>query len=360
MRRAKWGIAATIAVGLLAAACGGNDTNGTAAPSKTETDKASATKDLTGTINISGSSTVAPISTRVAEKFAEVAPGVSVNVDGPGTGDGFKLFCNGETDISDASRPIKKEEAEACAAKGIDYIELKIGIDGLTVMTNPANTAVECLSLADLYALAGPESKGFAKWSDAQRLAAELGSKTTFPDARFDMVAPGEESGTYDSFIELALEKIAKERAKAGKIREDQVKTTRPDYQSSADDNVIIQGIEGSKSSFGWVGFSYAEEQHGKVKEIAIAKEPGGECVKPTPETISSGSYPLSRFLYIYVNAEKRKTNPAIDPFVDFYLSDEGIASVAEVSYVALHPDDLAATRRVWEAKTTGTRDGGR
>jgi phosphate transport system substrate-binding protein len=351
-----------LATALVTAACGGSDegSSGETTPTKAGAEKASVAKDLKGEINISGSSTVAPISTRVAEKFAEVAPGVTVNVDGPGTGDGFKLFCAGETDISDASRPIKKEEADACAANGIDYIELKIGIDGLTVMTNPANTAVECLSLADLYALAGPESKGFSNWRDAQKLAAELGSRTTFPDARFDMVAPGEESGTYDSFIELALEKIAKERAKAGKIAQDQVKTTRPDYQSSADDNVIIQGIQGSKSSFGWVGFSYAEEQGGKVKEIAIAKEPGGECVEPTPETISSGTYPLSRFLYIYVNAKKRTTNPAIDPFVDFYLSDEGIASVTEVKYVALHPDDLAATRKVWEAKTVGTRDGGK
>lgn len=361
VRRLQWPMAGVLALTLIAAACGGNGATTEEGGAKAgDADKTAATKDLTGTIDISGSSTVAPISTRVAEKFAEVAPGVEVNVDGPGTGDGFKLFCNGETDISDASRPIKKEEAEACAAKGIDYIELKIGIDGLTVMTNPANTAVECLNLADLYALAGPESKGFSNWRDAQRLAAELGSTTRFPDARFDMVAPGEESGTYDSFIELALEKTAKERAKAGKIPEDQVKTTRPDYQSSADDNVIIQGIQGSKSSFGWVGFSYAEEQHGKVKEIAIAKEPGGECVAPTAETISSGTYPLSRFLYIYVNAEKRTTNPAIDPFVDFYLSDEGIAAVTEVGYVALHPDDLAATRQVWEAKTTGTRDGGK
>jgi phosphate transport system substrate-binding protein len=360
VRRLQWSTAAVLALALAGAACGSGNGGEAATATSANEKNAAAAKDLTGTINISGSSTVAPISTRVAEKFAKVAPGVEVNVDGPGTGDGFKLFCDGETDISDASRPIKKEEADACAAKGIDYIELKIGIDGLTVMTNPANTAVECLSLADLYALAGPESKGFTNWRDAQKLAAELGSTTTFPDLRLDMVGPGEESGTYDSFIELALEKIAKQRAAAGKIAADQVKTTRPDYQSSADDNVIIQGIEGAKGSFGWVGFSYAEEQHGKVKELAVAKEPGGQCVEPTSDTISSGTYPLSRFLYIYVNAKKRTTNPAIDPFVDFYLSDEGIAAVTEVKYVALHPDDLAATRQVWEAKTTGTRDGGK
>ena len=314
---------------------------------------------VTGTVNISGSSTVAPISTRVAEKFADKAPDVTVNVDGPGTGDGFKLFCNGETDISDASRPIKKDEADACKAKGIDFIELKVAIDGLTVMTSPANGAVECLNFMDLYALAGPESKGFKKWTDAQGLAKELGSQTAFPDASLDMAGPGEESGTYDSFVELALEKTAATRQTAGKIAKEQVKTTRPDYQSSGDDNIIIQAVEGSKSSFGWVGYSYAAEQGDKVKLVKVAKAPGGECVAPTNEAVASGKYPLSRFLYIYVNAAKRAENPAIDAYVDFYLN-EGISSVGEVKYVPLATDDLAKTREVWTAKTVGTRDGGK
>jgi phosphate transport system substrate-binding protein len=344
-----------LAVTILTAACGGGD--GTSKQAGSEAPGGGG--KLTGTINISGSSTVAPITTRVADKWVDEEPGVKVNVDGPGTGDGFVLFCNGETDISDASRPIKKAEADACAAKGIQFIELKVGIDGLTVMTNPANTSVACLSTADLYALAGPDSQGFKKWSDGQALAKELGSKTVFPNANLDMYAPGEESGTYDSFVELAIEPIAKKRAEARKIKSDQVKTTRPDYSSSGDDNIILQGIEGSKSSFGWVGFAYAEGQAGKVKEIKISKDPGGECVEPTAETISSAKYPLSRYLYIYVNAAKEKQNPAIGRFVDFYL-DEGISSVPEVKYVALAPTDLTATRGVWTARTVGTRDGGK
>jgi phosphate transport system substrate-binding protein len=336
-------------IALVGAACGDDN----------KTTTAGSDGKLSGTINISGSSTVAPITTRVAEKFAEVEPDVEVNVDGPGTGDGFKLFCAGETDISDASRPIKKEEADACAAKSISYIELKVGIDGLTVMTNPDNRAVECLNFEDLYALAGPESQGKGNWKDAQPLATELGSKTEFPDAKLDMVGPGEESGTYDTFIELALQKIAEARAEAGKITEDQTKTTRPDYQSSGDDNIIIQGIVGSKSSFGWVGFSYAEEQGDKIKEIAIAKSPSDACVAPTAETIASAEYPLSRYLYIYVNADKAQTNKAINPFVDYYLGD-GIGAVTEVKYVALKDTDLQATKQVWQAKTVGTRDGGK
>ncbi|MGH2577472.1 MAG: substrate-binding domain-containing protein, partial [Actinomycetota bacterium] len=208
---------------LLGAACG--DDKKTEAGSTEETDTAAGGEALSGTINVSGSSTVAPITTRVAEKFKEEESGVDVNVDGPGTGDGFVLFCNGETDISDASRPIKKAEADACVKNGIEFIELKVAIDGLTVMTSPDNTDVTCLNFADLYALIGPESQGKKKWTDASALAKELGSSTKFPAGDLTIVAPGEESGTYDSFVELALEPTAKKRAEAGKISADQVKT---------------------------------------------------------------------------------------------------------------------------------------
>jgi phosphate transport system substrate-binding protein len=333
---------------LVGAACGDDNPDTTAG----------AGGGLSGTINVSGSSTVAPITTRVAEKFADIEPDVEVNVDGPGTSDGFKLFCTGEIDIADASRAIKKEEADNCAAENIEYIELKIGIDGLTVMTSPDNAAVTCLSFEDLYALTGPESQGKGNWNDAQALATELGSKTTFPSEKLDLVGPGEESGTYDSFIELALQKIAEARVEAGKLTEDKVKTTRPDYQSSGDDNIIIQGVEGSKSSLGWVGYSYAAEQGDKVKVLEVAKSPTDTCVAPNTDTIKSGEYPLSRYLYIYVNAAQASENPAIGPFVDFYLGD-GITAVAEVKYVDLASADLDATRQVWEAKTVGTRDGG-
>ena len=178
-----------------------------------------------------------------------------MNIDGPGTGDGFELFCNGETDISDASRQIEQEEADACAANGIEYVELQIAYDGITVMTSPNNDAVECLSFADLYALIGPESEGFAKWSDGTPIASALGSTTQLPDADLALTGPGTESGTYDSFIELALSGVAEERG----LPEDQVETTRSDYDASPDDNVIIQNVEASDTSLGWVGFAFAE-----------------------------------------------------------------------------------------------------
>ncbi|MGH9023044.1 MAG: PstS family phosphate ABC transporter substrate-binding protein, partial [Acidimicrobiia bacterium] len=155
------------------------------------------------------------------------------------------------------------------------------------------------------------------------------------------------------------IEPIAKKRAEAGKIKADQVKTSRPDYQSSGDDNIILQGIHGSKTSFGWVGFAYAEGTEGQVKELKISKEPAGTCVEPSVETISTGTYPLSRYLYLYVNAAKAKENAAIGAFIDYYLGD-GIAAVSEVKYVPLASTDLEATKTIWCARTSGTRDGGK
>ena len=309
---------------------------------------------VTGKLTISGSSTVEPITSIVAEDFKAANPGVDYTVDGPGTGDGFALFCKGEIDISDASRTIKDEEAAACKAAGINYVELKIGIDGISVITSPDNSAVTCLSFLDLYALLGPESKGFKKWSDANSLAADLAgsldktkygeSHAPYPDASLDVTAPGEESGTFDTFVEFVVTKIGTER----KIDKP---TTRPDYTASADDNVIIEGIAGSPSSLGWVGFAFADQNKGKVTLLSV--DGGKGCVAPDAETIASGEYPMSRPLFIYVNSDKMKTNPAIKAFVDYYLSDAGIKSVTEADYIALKSDELAKTRSTWTAASS-------
>ncbi len=328
-----------LGLGLLAAACGGQEVGSGAAAGGDTT---------AGTVDVSGSSTVAPISTRVAELFSAVNPNVVVNVDGPGTGDGFALFCEGATDISDASRPIKAEELETCEANGVELIELKVAIDGLSVITSEANDALECLTFADLYALVGPESQGIDSWDEAEPLAAELGSSTDLPDAPLVVSAPGEESGTYDSFVEIVIEELNEERGTEAQ--------TRPDYQSSADDNVIIQGVTGSNSSLGWVGYAFAHDAQG-VKSFEI--DGGDGCVAPTDATIASGEYPIARDLYIYVNAAEAEANPAIAEYVDFYLSDDGIAAVPAVGYVALADDALEATRSVWTAREVGTRDGG-
>jgi phosphate transport system substrate-binding protein len=316
-----------------------------AAPSAEASGAAPSAAAVTGTINVSGSSTVEPVSTAVAELVKATNPGFNFTVTGPGTGDGFKTFCKGETDISDASRKIKDEEAATCAAAGIEYTELKIAYDGMTVMTSPDNSAVECLSFADLYALTGPQSQGFDKWSSATELAKSLGSNTVFPDADLSITGPGEESGTYDSYVELVITPIATAQTPP------QEKATRPDYVASANDNAIIAGVAGSPSSLGWVGFAYAQENKDKIKELGVAKEPNGTCVQPTEATIADGSYPLSRSLYIYVNKAKAASNPAVAGYVDFYLADGTISKVLEtVPYVNLPATDLDATRSAWEA----------
>ena len=298
---------------------------------------------VSGSIVVSGSSTVEPISTGVAEAFAAANPEFSYTIEGPGTGDGFKKFCAGETDISDASRKIKDEEAALCADAGIEYVELKVAIDGMSVLTSVNNTAVSCLSFADLYALVGPESTGFAKWSDGAAIAKELGSNTVLPDAELKITGPGEESGTFDSFVELAIQKIAEARSKDV--------TTRPDYTASANDNAIIEGISGSDTSLGWVGFAFAEENKDKVNEIQVSKDVNGTCVAPTAETIADNSYPLSRNLYVYVNKAKAAANPAVVAYVDYYLAEGTIAKVLEVvPYVNLTAESLVETRTAWDA----------
>ena len=319
-------VAMVAAMALVAAGCGGDG---------------NATGDGGGNrVVVSGSSTVQPISSLVAEDFSKSNPGVSIKVDGPGTGDGFALFCQGQTDISDASRPIKDEEKQTCESAGVNFVELKVGLDGITVMTNSANTAIDCLTKEDLYALVGPESTGFRTWADANELDREVGGAGTFPDVPLDITAPGEESGTYDAFIELALKDIAEERGQP-------TDQTRPDYQSSANDNVIIQGIEGSDSSFGWVGFAYAEANlTGGVKPIAV--DGGSGCVAPGRDTIADGSYPLSRPLFIYVNTDKATSNAAVKSYVDFYL--QGLADfVKQAGYVDLPQDQMQATEQAWQ-----------
>ncbi len=339
--------AALAALLLAAAACGGDD--GSAAPQTTGaapvTTEASEPGGLSGSIEVSGSSTVEPITALVAEEFNAMNPGVGISVEGPGTGDGFQRFCAGETDISDASRAIKQKEIDACAEAGIEWVELKVAFDGISVLTSPENTAVNCLDPGDLYALVGPESEGFSSWSDANGLAGELaaaglgGSGAPYPDASLVVTAPGEESGTFDAFVELALEDIIEERG--------QEEPTRADYQASANDNVIVDNISSNPTSFGWVGFAFFAENSSVLKAIEV--DGGDGCVAPSVESIADGSYLLSRALYIYVSLNRLAEYPALGPFVDFYLG-EGLSSVSEAGYVDLPADIIADTQSAWGA----------
>jgi len=303
--------------------------------------------DAGAAVVISGSSTVEPISSLVAEDFGAANDAFEYEVDGPGTGDGFARFCAAETDISDASRPISEEEIAACEEAGITWVELKVAVDGISVLTSPANDAVTCLSFLDLYALLGPESQGFQSWSAADSLADELAgtlgdefgaAHAPYPDAQLEATAPGEESGTYDSFLEIVFDDIAEAR------ETDSV--ARPDYTASADDNVIIEGISGTDSSLGWVGFAFYEQNADVVKALDV--DGGDGCVAPTAETIASNEYPISRDLFIYVNTDRAAENETLVSFVDYYLSDDGIAAVEEAGYVPLTAEALEETRSAW------------
>jgi phosphate transport system substrate-binding protein len=346
---------------LVAAACGessieaaGDETEEDAEEDVTEGEGAGGGDGgLTGEVVVSGSSTVEPVSALNAQKWNAQQPNVAISVDGPGSGDGFQIFCSGESDISDASRAIKQEEMDACEAGGIEFIELKVAIDGLSVITSTENDQVECLGFGDLYALLGPESTGFGTWAAADDLAAEIGDAhgelhTPYPDSPLVVTAPGEESGTFDSFVEIVLEDIADERG--------QDATSRPDYQSSPNDNVIVEGISGTPTSLGWVGYAFVQANPGAIKALAV--DGGDGCVEPTPETIASGEFPIARPLFIYVNKAKAEDKPELAAFVDFYMSDDGFASVGEAGYVDLEDSVIAETRSVWESRETGTREG--
>ena len=321
---------------LVATACGGEDgDSGGDGPS-----------GLTGSIDISGSSTVEPISSLVAELFNESNPDVTISVAGPGTGDGMTLFCQGDIDIADASRQMdQKDEAPVCADAGIRYQELEIALDGITVMVN-ASSSIECLTTADLYAIFGPESEGIDNTTDANALSSEVGGAGDMPAQDLEITAPGEESGTYDAFIELSG---IPDTAVAHGVAEDDSEALRGDYNSSPNDNVIIQAMEGSPNAIGFVGFAFAEEAGDAVKEVQV--DGGDGCVGPTKDTIADGSYPLSRSLYIYPNVGTAAEDATVKAFVDFYLSDAGLTeAVEEADYVTLPPDRQEATRSAWES----------
>jgi phosphate transport system substrate-binding protein len=304
--------------------------------------------DLTGNVAISGSSTVEPISARVGEAFDGANPGVATSVEGPGTGDGFARFCANEIDIADASRPISEEEIALCEEAGVEYVELHIATDGITVLTSPENADVTCLAFTDLYALVGPESEGFANWSDANELGAELGAPNApYPEAPLVITAPGEESGTYDTFVEFVIADISEERL--GPDND----FARADYNASPNDNVIVQGITDNPTSLGWVGFAFYEANADVLKAVELDDGESG-CVAPTAESIANFEYPLSRPLFIYVKTNDLASRPDLTAFVDFYLSDEGLAAVSDAGYVQLPAEDLEATRSAWTGAMGG------
>ena len=347
--------AVLLSFAMIATACGDDDDSSTS--SSTSSSSSSSGESISGSVSVSGSSTVEPISTRVKETYNDTVSGdVEITVNGPGTSAGFREFCPGNTDINDASRAIKDKEKEDC----VPYVELKVAFDGIAVMVNPDNP-LECVSKDDLYAIAGPESEGNT-WEEAQALASSLGSTTTgWPSGTIDVIAPGTESGTYGSFIEIVLEKKAEARGEEGAFTLVQDENgddilIRTDYAGQPDDNVIIEGINSSANGFGWVGFAFAAAAGDAVKVLDVLNPDTGECVSPSLATIADGSYPVSRSLYIYVNTDKAASNPALVSYVDYYLGDgyqDGVENAfgPGVGYVALPADIKADTDAAWAGR---------
>ena len=311
--------------------------------------------ELRGEFLVSGSSTVYPIVLRQAEQFADLAEGVALAVEGPGSGDGARKFCAGEVPIANASRLFKDEEIALCETEGIEFIELRRGIDGISVITSPDNDQIDCVSFNDLYALLSEEASGFGSWSDANSLTS-IWDGHQFPDVPLDVYGPGEESGTFDSFAEVVIESVFKGKTGLDPESRPFVDTIRPDYTSSPDDNVILEGINGSDFSLGWVGYAFAQEaaDAGRAKLLGVANADDDECVVPTPDTIASADFPISRFLYTYVNAEAAAADPAVAAFVDYMMSDVGLESVAAVGYVDLAEADQTRAQALWNNRVTG------
>lgn len=281
-------------------------------------------------IIIDGSSTVFPITRGVAEQFRKQHPEVEVPVASSGTGGGFKRFTKGETAINDASRPIKEAEMEQCKKNKIEYLELKIALDGLSVVVNKENTWCDCLTVDQLKKLWEPDSK-IILW---RQLNPE------WPDKPIKLYGADSDSGTFDYFTEAIC---GKEKA------------SRTDYTASADDTVLVAGVEGEKHSLGYFGYAYYLRAADRLKVVAIKASDDAECIQPEKETIETGRYkPLSRPLFIYVNKAKLH-QPEVAAFCKFYLN-EGQALVPEVGYVSQSGADLEASRKALEDALAGAK----
>ena len=291
---------AGLAVVLGGAGCGGD---GAATPG------VDGAIQLSGDIEIDGSSTVAPITEAVAEEYGIVHRDVRVTVGVSGTGGGFKRFTAGETDISNASRPIKDTEVELAAENGVNYMALTVALDGLAIMVNTANDFVDCLTVEELSAIWMPEST-VDSWDDV---------RASFPNQTLSLYGPDTESGTFDYFTD---------EVNGGEG------VSRADYVASSDDNLLVQGIRGDRNSLGYFGYAYYSENRESLKLVAV--DGGGGCVTPSDETVGNGSYsPLSRPIFIYVDTDKLRAQPELKAFVDFYL-DNAPELVTEIGYTAL------------------------
>ena len=285
------------------------------------------------TVAIDGSSTVYPITEAVAEDFQKKT-GVKVTVGISGTGGGFKKFCRGETVISNASRPILKKEMDACAENGITYIELPVAYDALTIVANKGNDWAKSITVDELNTVwkSGSSAK---TWKDVN---------PAYPAQPLKLFGPGSDSGTFDYFTEAI---------------NGRAKSSRSDYTSSEDDNVLVTGVAGDKGGLGYFGLAYYEENKDKLRALPVVAKGSTKAVLPSPESVKDGSYqPLSRPLFIYVNATKGAFDKDVKAFVEYYLANAP-QLVKEVKYVPLPDNEYAAVKAHWKGLKAGTGFGG-
>jgi phosphate transport system substrate-binding protein len=306
-------------VGLLSAlalaitACGGGSAQGG--------------EDVSGSISVEGSSTVQPITQAAAELFRQENPEARIEVGGAGTSDGFEAFCKGDTQISNASRPIDvAEEVPVCEENGVEFIEIPVAFDGISVVVNKQNDWASDVTSEELKTMWEPAAEGeITNWSQV---------RSEWPDRELNLYGPGTESGTYEFFNET--------------IVGNEEEINRSDYEASEDDNVLVQGVSGDQNSLGYFGYSYYENNRDKLKVLAV------DGVKPSADSIRSGEYVLSRPLFIYVNKKALENNQALEPFVDFYMGNLD-RLVEAAKYVTL-PESLAQEARTqYKDRTTGT-----
>ncbi len=312
------GLVAVAAAAFAVTACGGSG----------------ASEGPSGKISIEGSSTVLPITQAAAELYTQQAnPNARITVGGAGTSDGFEAFCQGDTQISGASRPIDQaEEVPICEENGVEYIEIPVAYDGISVTVNKQNDWASDITSEELKGLWAPGSD-INQWSQI---------RSEWPDRGISLYGPGTESGTFEFFTEEIVETDEE---------------SRTDYSASEDDNVLVQGVAGDTNALGYFGYSYYENNRDALKALAL------DGVKPTTETIQSGEYGLSRPLFIYVSTDALKSNPAVKDFVDFYLAEQNLNRLVEAAkYVTLPSSVAQESRTQYEDRTTGsvmTAEGG-
>lgn len=287
-------------------------------------------------VTIDGSSTVFPITEAVAEDFQKAKKGaINVTVGISGTGGGFKKFCRGETDITDASRPILKKEMEECAKSGIKYIELPVAFDALTVVINPKNTWAQSITVAELKKIWEPSAQGtITRWNQVN---------PAWPDAPLKLFGAGADSGTFDYFTEAIVGKA---------------KSSRGDFTASEDDNVLVQGVSRDVNALGFFGYAYYVENSKKLKAVAIVEKEGKPAVLPSIEAVMKGTYqPLARPIFIYVS-DKSYDRPEVKEFIEFYLNSAP-ALVREVKFVPLGDRDYKLAADNFKKRKLGTGFGG-